>query len=273
VGMIVWELRHPQPILNLRLLKDRNFAACGLIIFFAFGVLYGSNANLPQMLQELFGYDATRAGLVMSPAALFPMAVMPVVGFLLGRKTDARWLIGFGLLCVAAGSYWQALLNLQASPYKIILPRCLQLFGMGFLFVPLNTAAYIYVPPNETSNASGLFNLLRNEGGSFGIALATTMLDRRSQFHQLRLVEHLHAANPQVASTLDALTARLGAAGTAPAAAERPGLAMLYHLVREQARLMSYLDVFWLAAAIAAIMFPCVFLMRRSVSEGGVAVH
>jgi DHA2 family multidrug resistance protein len=274
VGMVVWELRHPQPILNLKLLKDRNFAVCGLIVFLAFAVLYGSNANLPQMLQELFGYDAMRAGLVMSPAAIFPMLVMPVVGFLLGRKTDARWLIAFGILCVAAGSYWHALLNLQASPYKIILPRCLQLFGMGFLFVPLNTAAYIYVPGNQTSNASGLFNMLRNEGGSFGIAVATTMLERRSQFHQFRLVENLHAANPHVSSALDAFSQQLSAAGGMPApASERPALAMLYRLVGEQARIMSYLDVFWLAAVGAALVFPCVLFMRRSVSEGGAAMH
>ncbi|HVX10602.1 MAG TPA: DHA2 family efflux MFS transporter permease subunit [Pirellulales bacterium] len=274
VVLVIWELRHPQPILNLRLLKERNFAVTAVIIFIAFGALYGSNANLPQMLQELFGYDATRAGLVMSPTALFPMAAMPVVGFLLGRKTDARWLIGFGLICVTAGSYWQALLNLEASPYTIIVPRSLQLFGMGFLFVPLNTAAYVYISANQTSNASGLFNLVRNEGASFGIAVATTMLDRRSQFHQLRLVEHIHSANPHVATTLGALTGQLDTAiGTAPAAADRQGFAMLYQMVREQARLMSYLDVFWLAAVGAAIVFPLVFVMRRAVSESGLATH
>ena len=108
-AFIIWELRHPNPMVNLRLLGDRNLLASGLIIYVSFAVLYGSNVDTPQMLQELFGYDAFRAGLVLSPSAFFTMAMMPIVGFLLGRKVDARYIIPFGLLCLAGAAYWQAI--------------------------------------------------------------------------------------------------------------------------------------------------------------------
>ncbi len=274
VGVVVWELRHPHPILNLRLLKDRNFMACGVLVYFVFAVLYGSTAMLPQMLQELFRYDATRAGLVMSPAAICTMATMPIVGFMLGHKSDARWLIVFGLACVAGASYWQAHLNLEASPYTIILPRCAQMIGVGFLFVPLNAAAYMYLPKNQTTNASGLFNLLRNEGGSFGIALGTTMIERRSQFHQFRLVENIHSANPRVSAALGALSG--GAVDSVAGAADptsKPAFAVLYRLIIEQARMMSYLDVLWLFAVFTALIVPLVFLMRRSVARDALVIH
>ena len=198
VAFAIWELRHPNPMVNLRLLGERNFLACGLISFMGFGVLYGANVVTPQMLQTLFGYDAFRAGLVLSPSAFFTMAMMPIVGFLLGRKVDARYIIPFGLICLAGASYWQAHLDLYTSPYMFIAPRCVQMAGVGMLFVPLNNAAYLYLPRNQINNATGLFNMLRNEGGSLGIAIVTVLSDRRAQFHQLRLAEHVTPLNPAV---------------------------------------------------------------------------
>ena len=163
-------------MVNLRLLGERNFLACGLIIYISFAVLYGANVDTPQMLQELFGYDAFRAGLVLSPAAFFTMAMMPIVGFLLGRKVDARYIIPFGLICLAgacvlAGAPGPVHLALSCSS----LPRCVQMAGVGMLFVPLNNAAYLYLPRNQVNNATGLFNMLRNEGGSLGIAIVTVL--------------------------------------------------------------------------------------------------
>ena len=163
-------------MVNLRLLGERNFLASGLIIYVSFAVLYGSNVDTPQMLQELFGYDAFRAGLVLSPSAFFTMAMMPIVGFLLGRKVDARYIIPFGLICLAGAAYWQAHLDLCTSPSMFIVPRCLQMAGVGMLFVPLNNAAYLYLARNQVNNATGLFNMLRNEGGSLGIAIVTVLV-------------------------------------------------------------------------------------------------
>jgi DHA2 family multidrug resistance protein len=274
IVLVIWELNHPNPILNLRLLGERNFLVCGLIMYLSFGVLYGSNVNLPQMLQELFGYDATRAGLVMSPAAFFTMAAMPLVGYLLGKGVDARYLVPIGLICVAGSSYWSAHLNLDASPFAIVAPRCLLMLGVGFLFVPLNNAAYLYLPRNQINNATGLFNMLRNEGGSLGIAIATTMLDRRSQFHQSRLAENVRPANPLVDQIIEQLTQlRIVRGGVSSVVGHDQAFGLLSRMVREQARVIAYLDIFWLFWVMILATIPLVFLMKRSVARGELAAH
>ena len=273
-AFVIWELRHPNPMVNLRLLGERNFLACGLIIYISFAVLYGSNVDTPQMLQELFGYDAFRAGLVLSPSAFFTMAMMPIVGFLLGRKVDARYIIPFGLFCVAGSAYWQAHLDLYTSPYMFIAPRCVQMAGVGMLFVPLNNAAYLYLPGTRSTTRPGLFNMLRNEGGSLGIAIVTVLSDRRSQFHQLRLAEHVTPLNPAVDRWTDYFAqTRMVRGGVTRAVAEQQGMGMLSQMVRDQARVMAYLDAFWVFAIMALAALPLVLLMKRSVAQGGLAVH
>jgi DHA2 family multidrug resistance protein len=211
----------------------------------------------------------------MSPSAFFTMATMPVVGFLLGRKVDARYLIPVGLVAGAGASYWQAKLDLTASPLSIVLPRCLQMFGVGLLFLPLNNAAYLYLPREQTNNATGLFNMLRNEGGSLGIAIATTLVERRGQFHNLRLAEHVRPANPQVGPTLDRLASlRVLRGGVTSLVGHDQALALLTRTVRTQARLMAYLDVFWVFAVMSLLALPLVLLMKKSVAHGGpLAAH
>ena len=273
-AFIIWELRHPNPMVNLRLLGDRNLLACGLIIFISFAVLYGSNVDTPQMLQELFGYDAFRAGLVLSPSAFFTMAMMPIVGFLLGRKVDARYIIPFGLLCLAGAAYWQAHLNLYTSAHMFILPRCIQMAGVGMLFVPLNNAAYLYLARNQVNNATGLFNMLRNEGGSLGIAIVAVVSDRRTQFHQSRLAEHVTPLNPALDRWTDYFAqTRMVRGGVTRVVAEQQGMGMVSQMVREQARVMAYLDAFWIFAIMALAALPLVLLMKRSVAQGEVAAH
>jgi DHA2 family multidrug resistance protein len=275
VALVIWELRHPEPIINFRLLWDRNFLACGLMMYFIFAVLYGSNANLPQMLQELYGYDAINAGLILSPAAFFTMMTMPIVGFLLGKKVDARFLIPIGLAITAISCYWQAHLNFQASPIVLISVRCVTMFGLGFLFVPVNNAAYLYISKSQTNNATGLFNLIRNEGGSLGIAIGTTMVERRAQFHQLRLAEHIRPANLEVQQMIRTLGNRITESiGAAHVEASVQGYSYLYRMVVRQARLMAYLDVFWIFWIMTLATFPLLLLMKRSVAEGDtVAAH
>ena len=269
ITFVIWELRHDNPIINLRLLADRNFLACGLIIYVVFAVLYGGNAATPQMLQELFGYDAYRAGLILSPSAFFTMGMMPVVGFLLGKKVDARFIIPIGILCVAGASFWQAHLNLDASPFTIVAPRCLQMTGVGLLFVPLNNAAYLYISKAQTNNATGLFNMLRNEGGSFGIAVSTVLIARRSQFHHSRLAESIRPTRRIVDDTVQQLSQyRMTQGGATSVGGNDQGMAMLSNIVTEQSRELAYLDVFWLFGAMVLIAFPLVFLMKKSVSTG-----
>ncbi|HUB26982.1 MAG TPA: DHA2 family efflux MFS transporter permease subunit, partial [Tepidisphaeraceae bacterium] len=157
VGAVIWELRHPHPIVNLRLFKERNFMACCVIIVCVYGMLYGTTVLLPQMLQNLMGYTATEAGLVLSPAALVTMLEMPIVGFLLSRRLDPRYMIMVGLAIIATAAYWMSSLNLFIAPSDVIWPRILQVLGAGLMFVPVNTVAYRFIPRDQTNNASGLF--------------------------------------------------------------------------------------------------------------------
>jgi DHA2 family multidrug resistance protein len=273
-AFVIWELRHPDPMVNLRLLGERNFLVSGLIICVSFAVLYGSNVDTPQMLQELFGYDAFRAGLVLSPSAFFTMAMMPIVGFLLGHKVDARYIIPFGLICLAGASYWQAHLDLYTSPFMFIAPRCVQMAGVSMLFVPLNNAAYLYLPRNQVNNATGLFNMLRNEGGSLGIAIVTVLVDPRSQFHQLRLAEHVTPLNPAVARWTDYFAqTRMIRGGVTQSLADDQAMGLLAQMVREQARVMAYLDAFWIFSIMALAALPLLLLMKKSVAKGGLTAH
>jgi DHA2 family multidrug resistance protein len=269
-----WEWHHPQPIVNLRLLQDRNFLFCSITLFSAFGVLYGSTVLLPTMLQTLMGYSATMAGLVLSPAGFFTMLEMPIIGFLLGRRVDARWLIILGLMIVATGAFWMSTLNLEVSAGQVILPRIVQTLGAGLLWVPINTAAYLYLPREQTNNASGLFNLIRNEGGSIGIAIATTLLQRWAQVHQFYLIEHITPLSSAAQERLAQLR-QLGLMhGAGPGLAEQQALGRLYQLVQQQALALSYFDLFRFFAFASLAVIPLVLLMRRSVAQGdSLAMH
>jgi MFS transporter, DHA2 family, multidrug resistance protein len=273
-AFVAWEIRHPNPIVNLRLLGDRNFLACGVIIYLSFAVLYGANVNLPQMLQDLFGYDALRAGMVLSPGAFFTMAIMPVVGFLLGKRVDSRYIIPVGLVAVAGASFWMTHFTMDASPWALNLPRCLQMAGVGCLFVPLNNSAYLYLPPDQINNATGLFNMLRNEGGSLGIAIVTTMVDRRAQYHQSRLAEHVTPTNPAVDRWVDYYTnIRVIRGGISRAMAESQGFELMSRMVGRQARFWAYLDTYYIFGIMALVALPFVFLMKKSVARKGTPVH
>jgi DHA2 family multidrug resistance protein len=269
VSAVIWELRHPNPIVNLRLLKDRNFLFCGIVVFCAFGVLYGSTVLLPQMLQSLMGYSATMAGLVMSPAGIFTILEMPLIGILLGRKVDARWLIITGLLIVSTAAFWMSSLNLEVAPSQVILPRIIQTLGAGLLWVPINTAAYLYIAKEQTNNASGLFNLIRNEGSSFGVAIVSMLVQRFSQFHQNRLIEHVTPLNPLATRAWQQMSL-VGSSGN-PMTTSQQGLARMYELIQTQAQILSYLDIFRLFAMASLAVIPLVLLMRRSVAKGGAA--
>jgi DHA2 family multidrug resistance protein len=202
VALIFWELRHRNPVVNFRVLGERNFAACCLIIFCAYLALYAASTSLPGLLQSLFGYDALSSGLVMSPAGIFAVLAMPIVGRLLGLRMDARWLIAAGLLIMTAGNYWMSQLNLDISPGQVVWPRVLVVAGLAVCFAPANVAAYLYTPLALRGAAVGLLSLLRNEGGSVGTSLAQTVQERRDQFHVLRLGEYLDPFNAAANSFL-----------------------------------------------------------------------
>jgi DHA2 family multidrug resistance protein len=271
-GLIVRELRIENPLINFRTLKDRNFRSCCVIIFCAFGVLYANTTTLPALLQQLFGYDATTSGLVLSPAGFFAIITLVIVGALLTRGVDARWLMACGLLTLAVGNYWMSRLNLGVSPWQIVWPRVVLIMGLSMIFAPLNVAAFLHIPRELRPAAVGLLALLRNEGGSVGTSLAKTILDRRQQFHTLRVNENLDALNPNVNMWLDQASSFFGQHSGDSAMTKQLALKALQVTRDQQALSLAYFDVFWSSAALAAFLILLVFLMRRSVAEKGAHV-
>jgi DHA2 family multidrug resistance protein len=270
LGGLIWrELTFANPVVNFRVLGERNFAASCVIIFSAFAVLYAGTVALPQLLQTLFRYDAYVSGLVLSPAGFFSILMLLVVGRLLTRGTDARFLIVPGLLLVAAGNYWMSLMNLQISPWQVVWPRVVIIIGLSLIFAPINVAAFLYTPRHLRGAAVGLLAVLRNEGGSFGTSMSQTIQQRREQFHLARLGEHLNPLNPQVQSFLNGGRAFfLRQTGDAAGSVQRT-VAALAERRQEQAAALAYFDVFWVCAVLGAGCVLLVLLMKRSVAEKG----
>jgi DHA2 family multidrug resistance protein len=268
-SLIFRELRISNPIVNFRPLGERNFAAACIIIFCAYAVLYGSSTSLPGLLQAEFGYDAYVSGLVQSPSGLFSILMLLIVGFVLGRGADARWLIAGGLLVMAAGCYWMALMNLYISPEIVIWPRVVTICGLSMIFAPLNVAAFKYVPQHLRAAAVGMFALLRNEGGSVGTSMAQTMEQRRLQFHVSRVGEFLDPLNPQVNAFSEQGRAVFFQQTGDPAGSQQMTWQQLENLRQQQAGSLAYFDVFWLCAALGVALLVLVLFMKRSAAEKG----
>jgi MFS transporter, DHA2 family, multidrug resistance protein len=267
--LIVYEMRIANPVVNFRPLGERNFSACCIIIFCAYGVLYAASTSLPGLLQSQFGYDAYVSGLVQSPSGVFSILGLIVVGRLIGRGIDARWLIAAGLLIMAAGNYWMALMNLYISPDEVIWPRVVLIVGLSMLFVAINVAAFKYIPPHLRGAAVGLFALLRNEGGSVGTSMSQALQWRRDNFHTARVGEFLDLLNPTVTAFLEQSKAFfLQQTGDAAASAQM-ALQSLENLRLQQASSLAYFDNFWLFAVLALGLVCLVPLMKRSVAEKG----
>ena len=266
VGLIIRERRYDNPLINFRTLKDPNFRVCCMIIFCAFATLYANSVSLPALLQSLFGYDATTSGLVLSPAGISSIIMLVIVGRLLGRGVDARYLMAAGLFILGIGNYWMSRLNLEISPWQIVWPRVVFIMGLSTIFAPLNVAAFVNIPPQLRGAAVGLLALLRNEGGSVGTSLAQTIQQRRDQFHSLRLGENLDPLNPAVNSYVNqAQPVFLQQTGD-PVAANQMALQSLANLREQQSSSLAYFDVFFIFAVVAVALIVLVFFMKRSVA-------
>jgi DHA2 family multidrug resistance protein len=267
--LIFHELRTASPIIDFRALRERNLAIGCIIMFCAFGGLYGASIALPGMLQSLFGYDAFRAGLVMSPSGISSLTAMVIVGVLVGRGLDARWPIAAGLVVMAAGNYWMARMNLQISPSQVVGPRMVLTLGLGLLFAPMSVAAYKYTPVHLRGAAVGILSLLRTEGGSVGTSLASTIQERREQFHLARLNDWLGPLNSHVQGFLGRARELFLQRTGDPARSPLLGVQALDDLRQQQAASLAYFDVFWLFAVVTAALVLLVPLMKRSVAEKG----
>ena len=244
-------------------------------MFFLGFVLDSSTVLIPQMLQQLMGYPAELAGLALSPGGATIMFCMPLVGFLVS-KVDTRYLITFGCTISASALLVMAGWNLSLDLKHAVLGRVLQSFGLAFLFIPINVTAFAYVPREKTNMGTGIINLARNIGASVGIATVTTLLERRTQMHQARLIDHVNQMNPALQKTLDGLSAASLANGGGPAAGGHVARAhgMLFSIVERQATMLAFVDNYKLLGVIFFAIIPIFFLMRRPKMGGGaVPVH
>jgi DHA2 family multidrug resistance protein len=266
--MIVWEWRHPHPILELKLLAVRNLGMSFAMMFVLGFVLFGTTVILPLFLQTLMGYTAMKAGEVLSPGGVIVILLLPLVGKLLG-KVDARWLIGVGFLMTGLAMLHMTGMSLDIDFRTAVLYRIYQSAGLAFLFVPINTIAYVGVAPGKNNQVSALLNLARNIGGSIGISLATTLITRRTQLHRARLIRHVTPFDAAARAALERATAFFHAHGYADAV--QRAWAQIDGAVSRQAATLAYIDVIGAMAAIALAMLPLTFLLRRS--KGAAIAH
>jgi MFS transporter, DHA2 family, multidrug resistance protein len=271
-AFVVWEWRRADPIVDLRLLADRSFAVGNLMMFMLGFALMGTTVLLPLFVQTLLGYSATDAGLVLSPGGFATMLMMPLVGALSGRM-DARLMIAIGLVGTAVAMSHMSGFDADIDYRTVAWARVYQSLGLGLMFIPINTAAYQGVPAAKNANASAIINMMRNIGGSVGIALMTTFLARREQYHQNMLVEHVTPYSTQTSRMLQHLQQVYLGAHASAADALHQAQAQVYAMVQTQAAVLSYIDAFWVMGALLLAMTPLVLLLRKPARGGQPAAH
>jgi DHA2 family multidrug resistance protein len=238
------------------------------MLFMVGFVLYATTLLLPQLAQTLLGYTAELAGLMIMPGGFALIMVLPLVGFLLSRY-DARVMIALGLLMLAMSMFLMAhRFDLDVDFKTMMWARVFQAVSLAFLFIPINTAAYSYLPREKNNTASGLINLFRNIGASVGISFVTTMLARRTQFHQSVMTAHATAYSSQFGAALQGASQIFMASG--PATAQQQAYGQLYGDILRQSNMIGYLDNFWMLGVSALAVIPFVFLMKRP-PKGAVA--
>ena len=260
-AFIWWEFQSDHPLVDLRVFKNRNFTV-GLILMTSLAaILYGTTAQLPLFLQTLMGYPALQSGYAMSPRGVAAFFTTFLVGRLVG-KVRMRWLLTIGFVTLAYSSFLLAGINLQVSMTNVIWPSIINGIAISFIFVPLTTTTMSQLGQAQIGNASGLYNLMRNLGGSIGIAFVTTMLARGAQTHQALMVGHLTPTDPAFAQRFAAAKHVLSQQ-TDPATATMQAYAAVYSLLDQQAHLWAFVDNFFLFGVLALAGIPLIFLFKR----------
>jgi MFS transporter, DHA2 family, multidrug resistance protein len=269
VSLVVWEWFHKNPIVDVRLFRNLNFLAANGMIFVLGLMLFSALVMMPLFLQSLMGYTAESAGLVLSGGGLLLLFLMPLVGFL-SSKVQSRYLLAFGWLTLSLGMYYSTQqLDLQISFRGASILRVVQVFGLGFLFVPINLTSYVGMPIEKSSSVAGLVNFMRNIGSSVGTSMVTTLIARRAQVHQVYLVAHVTAGRPTFAGAVAATTARLIASGMDAEHAAKQAYGLVYRTIFVQASTLAYIDTYWVLAIGAAIMFFLSFALKKNQPGGG----
>jgi DHA2 family multidrug resistance protein len=274
IGALLWELSREDPIVDFRMLKERNFFLATLTMFMMGFVLYGSTVLLPLMLQTLMGYTALLSGLVLSPGSLFTLLALPLVGRLT-QKVEARWLVATGLAITGFSLLRMSNFSLDIDFWTTVRAWTLSRMGMAFLFIPTNVMAFYFIPKEKMNNATGLINLARNIGGSVGIANVATLLSRRAQVHQAILVAHLTPFDAPYRNAAQGAQQMLMTQGSAPTLAQTQAQGLLYGNLIRQANMLAYVDAFWLLGVIFLAIIPFMFLLKTAKPHGAgpVAAH
>jgi len=262
ISLVIWEWFQKAPIIDVRMFKDFNFAGSSLMMFMLGILLFSSLVLMPQFLQTLLGYTSELAGLALSAGGLVLLFEMPLVGQLT-TKVQARRLIAFGWIALSAAMYYSTKrIDLQISFRAATLLRITQVIGLGFLFVPISLAAYIGIAPEKNNAVAGIINFMRNMGSSVGTSLVTTLIARRSQFHQIRLVEKARVDNPNFFQAAQGLSHRFGNGGLGKHEALATAYARIYQSLQAQAGALAYIDTFMVLSIAAGIMFFLSFLLK-----------
>jgi MFS transporter, DHA2 family, multidrug resistance protein len=269
ISLVFWEWFNEHPIIEVRLFKNFNYLSSNLMMF-NFGVLlFSSLVMMPLFLQTLLGYTAELAGLVLSGGSIIVLIAMPVVGHLTS-KIQVRYIIAFGWLCLAIGMYYSTQrIDLAISFVSASWLRVIQVVGIGFLFVPITMAAYIGMPAEKSNSVAGMINFMRNMGSSVGTSLVTTLIDRRSEYHQSVLVGHTAPGVQNFQNLVGGAKQLYIHSGMSPPDALHRAYASIYQLVQVQAASLAYIDTFMVLAVISAIMFVLSFLLRKNDPGGG----
>lgn len=262
VLFVIWELKREDPIVDLRLLGRRQFAVSFVMMMMVGAAMFSSTQLLPQLLQQSFGYTATLSGLALMLGGIVMLMAMPLAAQAT-KFIEPKYLMAFGLLVLAAAMWHLTSLPPDASFEFFSWARALQMVGMPFLFVPITTASYNGLPPDKTNQASALINVARNLGGSIGVSAAITILAQRAQFHQARMVDHLAPSSVQLQEAVRRGTAYFAAQGASAADAQQQAYGLVAQQVQQQAMLLSYIDVFWVFAVLAALLVPVALLLLR----------
>ena len=269
VAFLIREFRHKQPLVNLRVFRHRNFTiGCILIGLFGAGI-YALVTLLPLFYQELMGYTALEAGWAVSPRGIGAILAMPIIGYLTA-KIDNRYLIAFGFTLFGVASLWFGQLNLSIGQWTFLWAIVISGFGSGCVFVPLSTTTMAFLKNEEIGNASGLYNLLRNIGGSIGISVVNTIVARHEQLHRNELAASLSPGRPAVQGALGGMQQYLSAQGGAsPATAVQQSYGLINQALDAQARLWSYVDDFRYLALVCFGCVPIVFALKKAVAKKG----
>jgi MFS transporter, DHA2 family, multidrug resistance protein len=272
VILVIYEWFQKDPIVDVRLFTHANFSIASLVMFMVGAISFASTVLMPQYLQTLMGYTAETAGLVMSAAAVVLLFELPIVGQLTTR-IQGRYMIAFGWLALCIGMYYSTKrIDLLISMGSATRLRILQYAPLGFIFIPATTAAYIGVAADKNNAVAGLINFVRNIGSSVGTSLVTTIIARRSQYHQGVLAEHSSIVNQNFQAAVQGTAQQLARAGLSTFGAQQQALARLYAEVRVQAAALAYIDTYWVLAVAALMMFGLSFLLQKNRPGGKPAV-